>query len=266
MIAMPPGGELAQRYEAFLLGSPLLEIAPALKESGVGQIVLAPGASSLLGTHKDCRGTGIWDRSELASGCTMFVKASTSASQHSATSAASQKLSRIVSKEYGCLVGDSQALNSEGTTSEDGTPVTPVDRVVARMHKVSTTDTAVTGQLLSGSSFMEAFPPGNRGRPSTKRTSSRLSMRRTSSKFFGDQVYDSMGLDALLRFMPDFVRSKCIARHNHTTLMEHRVVTILFVVADMKVRFALLQGDVLLTTSDAAQLACFLLVSLALIC
>jgi hypothetical protein len=46
---------------------------------------------------------------------------------------------------------------------------------------------------------------------------------------------NEMGLGTLLRFVPDFVRFNCLSRDNHSTLMEHRRVTILFIVADMTV-------------------------------
>jgi hypothetical protein len=52
------------------------------------------------------------------------------------------------------------------------------------------------------------------------------------------QQHDDMGLDALLRFMPAFVRSNCLSGYNASTLMDHRVVTILFIIADMKVGVA----------------------------
>eukprot|EP00873_Tetraselmis_striata_P026005 jgi/Tetstr1/446269/TSEL_033813.t1 len=125
--ALAAGGELAQRSEAFLLGLPLLEIAPALAESSVGQIVLAPSVSRLLG--------------------------------------------QVVTRQK----------SSRGKLS---------------LRRCSSSGSAMGGQ------------------------------NRVSN--------EDMGISALLRFIPECVRSQCLLDQNLTTMMEHRVVTILFIVADMK--------------------------------
>eukprot|EP00873_Tetraselmis_striata_P033056 jgi/Tetstr1/453320/TSEL_040311.t1 len=119
--ALAAGGELAQRSEAFLLGLPLLEIAPALAESSAGQIVLAPSQS--VSGQRHSRGK--------------------------------------LSLRSGSSIGS----------------------VVAGHNQVSNND---------------------------------------------------MGMISLLRFLPECVRSQCLLNQNLTTMMEHRVVAIVFIVADME--------------------------------
>eukprot|EP00873_Tetraselmis_striata_P001145 jgi/Tetstr1/421409/TSEL_001176.t1 len=45
---------------------------------------------------------------------------------------------------------------------------------------------------------------------------------------------DRMGMDALLRFVPSFVQRSCLEGRGSQGLMEHRMVSILFCIADMK--------------------------------
>eukprot|EP00873_Tetraselmis_striata_P020689 jgi/Tetstr1/440953/TSEL_029222.t1 len=138
------GGELAQRCEAFLLGLPLLEIAPALTESSAGQIVLAPSVSHLLSSHTSVSGKSF--RGQLPQG-----------------------------------------------------------------HSVS-------GQRNS------------RGKLNLRRCASSGSAMGARNQVCNDD----MGLMGLLSFMPECVRPQCLLGQNLTTMMEHRVVTILFIVADME--------------------------------
>jgi hypothetical protein len=76
--------------------------------------------------------------------------------------------------------------------------------------------------------------------PSMKRLGRTVSMGRLREQ----GKTNDMGLGALLRFLPVFVRQNCVSRQNPTTLMEHRLVTVLFIIADMKVWRHCLAGKI----------------------
>jgi hypothetical protein len=63
--------------------------------------------------------------------------------------------------------------------------------------------------------------------------SSRSVLVRPSSRKW--MVRDRMGARALFRFLPSFVQQSCLEGFGSASLMEHRMVTVLFIVADLKV-------------------------------
>jgi hypothetical protein len=46
---------------------------------------------------------------------------------------------------------------------------------------------------------------------------------------------DSLGLEPLLRFMPNFVRQRCVSSYSLSSLTEHRAITVLFIIGAIKV-------------------------------
>ena len=223
----PSGGELSKRSEAFILGRPLVEIASALGESGVSEIVLASGAAGHF-TREDPQMSqpeqGRWLESELPSGSLLLrpgeglipmprtPEARVSASPHNSFEMPAGRKSYHLS--YARHLDTPKYANS----------VCSPEEVVRRMRQNVETESAAGRASANGSLTASDF------------------LTRVDS--FGsdwDSVHsgeqqDLMGADALLRFTPDFVRQKLLDGHSVSVLMEHRLVTVLFIVADMQVR------------------------------
>jgi hypothetical protein len=229
-----PGGTVARRSEAFVLGTPMSEIATALGESKRSEIVLAPSAVRLWAPRE----TGHWAQRRLPSGHVVFFPEGRHHGHltglHGAAVARVQgNASRsLAQSEMGSLPGPQRSSLEMEQRPLGAIQMRLVRKVVSFMREIETARSS--SLLLNGDS-----PTSGRSilaeSPSWQVVSSRHHSYSVGSLTEGSRG-DRMGLDALLRFVPECVRSKCLAGHRAlSTLMEHRVATILFIVADMKV-------------------------------
>ena len=58
---------------------------------------------------------------------------------------------------------------------------------------------------------------------------------KSAAASFQQEKREHLGMGALLRFLPSCVRENVLSGNYTSTLMEHRIVTVLFIIADMKV-------------------------------
>ena len=201
-----------------MLGVPLLEIAPALSQSGVSEIVLAPSAARHWGSAAGQRPLpselGCWRESELPSGGGLLLRpeeAPLAGSMAPKVQAATNQRSSFDvesrrSSEY--KLGDEMRLRRRSRIST----ARSLDAVVQRMRWNS--------EARKPASFVE--------QPVASAHNIWLTMGISSED-------RAMGAGDLLQFMPEFVRTQHIAGRSGAALTEHRLVTVLFIVADMEV-------------------------------
>jgi hypothetical protein len=248
------GGTFTKRAEAFVLGTPLSELSTALGQSKKSEIVLAPSATRLFGRQQ----TENWEQTLLSSGHLLLrpkegddLLRDMSAGQTEAGGISEKAL--VKTKSAGATIPSvvgrrncRQSLDMLLMPRYENNVMCPPEAVVNRMQEMKKAESSA---VLSNPTYA-AFDAsrdsamatgetgvmrGSRGNESSYKRLEEMVQRHTvSSPPVSKQ--DDMGLDALLRFMPAFVRSKCLTGHNTNTLMEHRVVTILFIIADMKVK------------------------------
>ena len=224
-----------------MLGVPLLEIAPALSQSGVSEIVLAPSAARHWGSAAGQRPLppelGCWRESELPSGGGLLLRpeeAPLAGSMAPKVQAATNQRSSFDvesrrSSEY--KLGDEMRLRRRSGINT----ARSLDAVVQRMRWNS--------EARKSTSIVEqpaVTPPG-----------SQFSIVSSSED-------RAMGAGDLLQFMPEFVRTQHIAGRSGAALTEHRLVTVLFIVADMEVsptgRAAVSQAALMFTQGCAVPL------------
>lgn len=222
------GGQLVQRSEAFLVGRPLAEIATALSLSAKNDIILAPSAARLLAHVK-----GSADALRITELQQGHVRMLPGASEDS-----------MVALPPFCAT--SRSANQQGGLSELMRRRAPHEelallpnRLLKRMHEITQDD-----RYLSRSWCDLSVNPSSPSKLTTGSSSTDSSRRweigATSTRGGAEvSTEERMGMDALLRFMPSFVQRSCLEGHGNKGLMEHRMVAILFVIADLKVRYSL---------------------------
>jgi len=222
------GGEIAKRSEAFVLGPALSEIATALNEAKSSEIALAPSAVHFLGAH--CRAEGEWRQALLASGHLLLSPTHReddgdgSPSRNPPPPAdGGQKPGRLSLglSRYPC-----QSQSMEGARTRK------VSRIVSRMREIENAqpswDTSPAMSMSHAQSSWETPPARSMSHAS-------LSWQSPIMRELLKRPRNTMGLEQLLRFVPEFVWS-CLADLTAlSTLTEHRWVTTMFVIADLKV-------------------------------
>lgn len=223
-----------ERSEAFLIGAPLTEIAEALALSSKSEIVLAPSAAQLLTLEQ--AGASGWQVVELGDG-----HLRTTLTERAVGCVTRAPLRRI---SYGTIEradGRSDLLSKASNTSQDpmGGSASLSHRLVDKMQAISAIPPA--GMFASPSPSSPRSRSTTIRRPPAKTRSELSNATVASSELIqalkpGDPVkMDCMGMGALLRFVPSFVKHSCLEGRGSTGLMEHRMVAILFCIADMKV-------------------------------
>lgn len=185
-----------------MVGTPLSDLAVALGESATSEIVLAHSAARLLGTVQSSG----WTQRTLPTGITVLRPEL----HHDILVKATPQLTTAASKRG----------------PRASRPLCSQEEVVNRMQQEERSRSASCSSIR----LAEANNSHRRDSP--------LSLVRDASMFGSRtaiEAEDDMGLGPLLRFMPGFVHSQLLAGYNPSSLMEHRMVTILFVIADMEV-------------------------------
>ena len=122
----------------------------------------------------------------------------------------------------------------------------PIDSIVSRMAEIHMEIADDNQSDISEQSV--SFHTGKNGSGSWALINSEIRMSRAPSSFstadmnksaaaatFRQEKREHLGMGAVLRFLPSCVRRNVLGGQSTHTLMEHRYVTILFIIADMKV-------------------------------
>lgn len=224
-----------ERSEAFVIGAPLSEIATALALSSKSEIVLAPSAAQLLGGVQ--AGAPGWRVVELADGHIRTAPVTPADSDAAApmlgsyTSIGGEDDSRDLAHAT-----NSRMVELMQRRAPDGTLASLPGQLLRRMSREMTT---ITQPETPASPLCRSLisPMGRTWSDTSFPTDSGLESGRGIQAATAEDPaeLDRMGMDALLRFVPSFVQRSCLEGRGSQGLMEHRMVSILFCIADMKV-------------------------------
>lgn len=243
---------MAKRSEAFVLGPPLSQIATALNLSKRSEVVLAPSARCLLVDGLLDVEHPAWAQRHLASDHLVLSPtagpedaallqtaplAGSSMSLEGALNAVSSKPQLIRAK-----TGFYSMSRRRMAQTMDDCPAWPTEKILARMYEISQARLQIStdASLHDSTASIPANQPLSRRRLSKSRATRRATWHNDPDLLLqaisSSSGNDDMGLELLLRYTPECVRAKCLSNHNPDTLMEHRLVTILFVIANLQVR------------------------------
>eukprot|EP00873_Tetraselmis_striata_P038272 jgi/Tetstr1/458536/TSEL_044939.t1 len=249
LVCVEFGGKYASRSEAFMIGPPLKEIAAALAESKTSQIVLAPSAVCEMGptAQQSCQ-AGNWSACSLATGSLLLAPMPLDVESSSEVGLPSYESSSSSSAgAYKSSFRHKLSLHSKRHQAGHlvlPNPLYPTRAVLARMldtgedkQTIGRDYSAHSGNAVRKNMSMRLWASlqGKLAQPATAAPPHAPPQPRASlTDLCAAEERDAAGLDALLRFMPQFVRSKCVAGHSFSALMEHRTVTTMFVIASME--------------------------------
>lgn len=221
------GGVATNRSEAFVLGTPLHEIAIALSLSKKSEIMLAPSAVH----HWTPPDSPDWTQQTLPTGHLVMSRAASRSRMLQRSRSVESPLGLVEQTAepkprrpaYTEAIGDK---SKDEFVSAKMRQERLIDEVVSFMDDMETAECILSsGRSLALSDLDEMLQGGP---PSPDNSTTGMPTH---------CLPDSMGLGDLLPFLPEFVRKKCLSgQHTLSTLMEHRSVTVLFIIADMQVR------------------------------
>lgn len=224
------------RSEAFLLGTPLIDLAAVLPLANKSEIVLANSAARLL--ERWCFHGDGWEMSELEDG---HVRLSTTA-RFPLPAEDDRQVSFEASN--GNQVGGGRLFlqaRSGATKCKEMRGDSMVESVVLQMHRIKQ---SIISEEDSFATYLQRQNAAQKsGHPSSNDGFWHLDLLAEESVGDTTEAVDHAveegrfrGLDPLLRFMPSFVKQSCFEGHDNIWLMEHRMVAVLFVVANMKAK------------------------------
>ena len=225
LISPLPGGKEACRSEAFVIGEPLCELSSAMPLAGKSELAIAASAIGLC-SDITLRFEGVREE-EGGRKCVSLPEAC-----HASTRRQSESLAASSAKP------DSAAANSVVHLRSSASHVS---RMALVLVKLEAGEDVVAGKRQQQQGLQFHWLWGNWWSSMTRRggSKSETALVPLAKSTFQTSVQQAslsgLGLDSLLRFVPHFVRERCVSRMSFEYLCEHRKVCVMFVVAKPEV-------------------------------